>query len=155
MRRKILLKLISKFKEFHKMQCSRIWENVPVSRILVDKLRSEYQTESIVADLGKGRKFNRFSEESKGTIQRLGNIELCELEKLPRQHNAKRAHSLEGLLYGPCGACFMPTPEQQRKIQSQFGILSIAYYVVKTDCSRGSLQSERCKTPWAKEKSQS
>ena len=35
----------------------------------VDKLRTEYQTESIIADLEKKGKFNRFSEESKLTIR--------------------------------------------------------------------------------------
>ena len=46
---------------------------------LVDKLRTDCQSLSIVADLGKKGKLNRFSEESKRTIQKLGKIELCEL----------------------------------------------------------------------------
>ena len=37
---------------------------------LVDKLRSEHQTESVIGDLSKKGKFNRFSEESEKTIQR-------------------------------------------------------------------------------------
>ena len=32
----------------------------------------------------------------------------------------------------------MPSPEQKRKIKSQYEILSIPYHVVKTDCSRGA-----------------
>ena len=32
---------------------------------LLDKLRTEYRTESVIADLSKTREFNRFNEESK------------------------------------------------------------------------------------------
>ena len=51
---------------------------------LVDKLRPEYRAESVVADMRKEGLFNRFSEKSKRTIQRLGNIEWHELEKITK-----------------------------------------------------------------------
>ena len=46
---------------------------------LVVKMRTGYQIESIVADLGKKGKFNRFSEASKRTVRELGNVALYEL----------------------------------------------------------------------------
>ena len=67
---------------------------------LVDKLRSEYQTESVVAHLRKKGKLNRFSEEPKRTILRLGNIELYELGDISKktQRQACSKYSPEGLL---------------------------------------------------------
>ena len=108
---------------------------------LVDKLRSEYQTESVRRrDLSKKGNFNRFSEESKRTIQTLGNIELYELGENFKtiQCQACSKYSPEGLFFCLCGVCLMPSLEQKRTIKSQFEILSIPYYVVKTDCSRGA-----------------
>ena len=51
---------------------------------LMDKLRSEYQTELIVADLGKKGNLNTFSEESERTNQKLGSIELFELREISK-----------------------------------------------------------------------
>ena len=49
------------------------------SQELVEKLRTGYQTESIMADVEKKGKFNRFSEASKSTVRESGNIELYDL----------------------------------------------------------------------------
>ena len=57
---------------------------------LVDKLRIEYQTESIIADLVKKGKSNKLSDESRRTLQKIGNIDLYELGKCPRPFNVER-----------------------------------------------------------------
>ena len=36
----------------------------------------------------------------------------------------------------------MPSPEQSHKIKSQFEILSVQYYVVKTDFARGARRGQ-------------
>ena len=107
---------------------------------LVDKLRSEYQTESIVADLGKKGNFNRFSAASKRIIFNLGTIELYELGEMSKKTQCQSCskYSVEGLLYCSCGVCLMPSLEQKRKIKSESEILSVPFYVVTTDSSRGA-----------------
>ena len=107
---------------------------------LLDKLRSEYQTESVIADLSKKGKFNRFSEDPKKTIQRLGNIELYELGEVSKMTQCAPCSKYwpAGLLYCTCGVCFMLSLEQKRKINCQFEILSIPYFIVITDYSWGA-----------------
>ena len=62
------------------------------------------------------------------------------VEKFSRKHHCPSCSKYwpEGL---PCctrGISLMPSLERKRKIKSQFEILSIPHYVVKTDCSRGA-----------------
>ena len=45
---------------------------VEENRGLVNMLRTEYRTESVITDLDKTKKFNRFSEESKKTHSKIG-----------------------------------------------------------------------------------
>ena len=51
---------------------------------LVGKLRTDFHTKSIVADLEEKWKFNCFSEASKRTIRELRNIELYELGEVSK-----------------------------------------------------------------------
>ena len=64
------------------MQYLKIKEERPKKRELVNWLRTENRTESFIADWSKTGEFNRFSEESKKTIERLGKIELYELREV-------------------------------------------------------------------------
>ena len=100
---------------------------------LVDKLRTEYQTDSIVADVGKKGKFNRFSEESKRTIQKWEILNCMSWEIFPKTVlcQAYLNYALEGLLYCPCGVCFIPSPEQKRKIKTQFETMSVPFNTVR------------------------
>ena len=68
---------------------------------LVDKLRTEYQTEWSMADLGKKGKSNKFSEESRRTLQKLGNIDLYELGEMSTttQCRACLKHAPEGSIF--------------------------------------------------------
>ena len=54
-------------------------------RHLVKTLRTQSRTESVIADLKKTGEFNRFSEESKEIFQKLGKIELFELEEVAKK----------------------------------------------------------------------
>ena len=54
-------------------------------RGLVNKLRTEYRTESVITDLNKTGEFNKLSEESKMTVQRLGKIELYGLGEVSKK----------------------------------------------------------------------
>ena len=56
-RKKIHSKLISEFKEFHKIQYLKTKGRMAQIQNLVDKLRSDYKTESIRTDFGKEKKF--------------------------------------------------------------------------------------------------
>ena len=51
---------------------------------MVDKLSTEYRTESVIADFSKTGEFNRFSEESKKRLQKIGKIDLFELGKVTK-----------------------------------------------------------------------
>ena len=51
---------------------------------VVDKLRTGYQTESIIEDVGKKGQSNMISEASKFTIKELGNIDLYDLGKISK-----------------------------------------------------------------------
>ena len=51
-------------------------ERMSKNQELVDKLRTGYQTESIMADSERKGQFNRFSKASKRTVRELGNIDL-------------------------------------------------------------------------------
>ena len=92
---------------------------------LVDKLRIEYQTESIIADLGKKGKSNKLSDESRRTLQKIGNIELYELGEMSKttQCRACLKYAPEGLIYCPCGVCLMPSQEQRKIITIQFEVI--------------------------------
>ena len=94
--------------------------------------------------MGKKGKFNRFSEESKHTVQKLRNIELYELGEISKtiQCQACSKYSPDGSLCCPCGVCHMPSPEQKRKIRTQFEIMSVPYYIVRVDDSRGARHGE-------------
>ena len=83
--------LISQFKEFPKGAALEDQETMTKIEELVDKLRSGHHAESIITNLGKKGKFKKFSEGTKDTMRKLGNIELYELERFPRLLNAKRA----------------------------------------------------------------
>ena len=87
---------------------------------LDDMLRTGYQIESIVNDLGKTGQFNEFSEASKRTIRELENMELYELGEMYKtvQCQACLKYASEGLLYCLCGVCLIPSPEQTRKIKN-------------------------------------
>ena len=50
-------------------------------RDLVKTLRMEYRTEFVIADLGKTGKLNRFSEESKKTIHKIGKDKMVSIGK--------------------------------------------------------------------------
>ena len=63
------------------MECLKIKKECPKFK---NWLTTGYQTESIMADLEKKGKSNRFSEASKRSIRELGNIELCELGEIPK-----------------------------------------------------------------------
>ena len=59
---------------------------------LVGKLRTEFHTKSVIADLEEIWKINNFSEASKRTIRELRNIELYELgEVFPRPFKVQRS----------------------------------------------------------------
>ena len=58
--------------------------------------RTEYRTESVIADLSKTGVFDTFSEESKNTVQKLGKIELFELGDVSR-----KVHCLSCVKYWP------------------------------------------------------
>ena len=95
-------------------------------RELVRTLRTEYRTESVIADLSRTGEFHRFGEESKKTLPRLGKIELFELGGVSKniQFPSCANYRPEGLLYFTCGICLMLSTEQQRKIKNQLKILS-------------------------------
>ena len=57
-----------------------------------EKLRAEYQTESVMPDLSKTGEFTRFTDESRKTIQELVKIELLSWEKFPRTYSAAIQH---------------------------------------------------------------
>ena len=107
---------------------------------LVDKLRTVYQTASIVTDLGKKRKFKKFSEESRDTFRKLGKIELYELGEISETVQCQEClkNALEELIYCPCGVCLMPSPEEKRQINTQCEIMTIPFYTVSEDDSRGA-----------------
>ena len=107
---------------------------------LVHTLKTQYRTESVIADLSKTGVFNTFSEEPKKTFQKLGKIELFELGDVftKIQCPACAMYWPGGLLYGTCGICFRPSKEQKRKIKDHLEILSIRHCVVKRTSSRGA-----------------
>ena len=109
-------------------------------RGLVNKIRTEYRTESVITDLDKTKKFNRFSEESKDKFKDGERSNCTDWEKFPRKHNARHAPSSGqwDCFFCTCGLCLMPSSEQKRLINSQFEILPVPCYIVKTDCSRGA-----------------
>ena len=111
---------------------------------LVDKFRAGYHTGSIIAEFRKRRKSNRFSEESSRTIQELGNIELYELGEISKtvQCQACLNCAPESLIYCSCGVCLMTSPEQKKRIKIQFEVMSVPYYLVRVDYSRGSKHGE-------------
>ena len=110
---------------------------------LVDKVTTEYRTESVITDLSKTGDFNRFSDESKKTIQNLRKIALFELGEVSKKIQCPSCAKYwpEGLLFCTCELCFMHSSEQKRKIKSQFEILSIPHHIVKTDYPRGARHS--------------
>ena len=59
-------------------------------------------------------------------------------EKFPRKFSARPVASAgqRDWLYCTCGMCIMPSSEHKRKIKSQFEILSVPYYIVKTGRER-------------------
>ena len=154
-----------KFKEFHKMQCSKIKEEWPKFKSWWTSYElSNQQTLSLPTWARKG-KSNRSSKESKKTIQRLGKSNCMIWEMFPRKHSARPAPSvgLRDWLYCTCGVCLRPSPEQKRKIKSQFDVLSIPYYTVENGLltrsktwaepvAIWSLESERYKAKCAKER---
>ena len=94
MRRKIHLTLISEFNEFSKMQCSKIKEECPnIKNWWTSSELHTKQNLSLIAGLSKTGKFNRFSEESKKTIHRLGKLNWMHWEKFRRKHSARHAPS--------------------------------------------------------------
>ena len=119
--------------EFDKMQYTKIKRTATEIQDLVKTPRKEYRTESVIADLSKTGEFNRFSEESKKTVQILGKIELFDLGEVSKniQCSSCAKYWPEGLLYCICRICLMPSTEQKRKIKNQFDILSIPVYIVK------------------------
>ena len=70
-------KLISEFKKFHKNAVLKDQERMSKNQEVIDKLRTGYQTQSIMKDLGENGKSNMFSEASRRTIKELGHMELC------------------------------------------------------------------------------
>ena len=99
---------------------------------LVDKLRSEYQTESVVAHLRKKGRLNRFSGESKRTIQRLGNIELYEFGEISKNTMASvlkvLARGITILLMWS-----MPHAFARTKAQDQKSIGDLVYSVLRRE----------------------
>ena len=84
-------------------------------RELVKALRTEYRTESAMADSSETGEFNRFSEDSQKTVPKLGNIDLFELGEVSKkiQCSSCATYWPEGLLYCTCGICLLPSTEQQ------------------------------------------
>ena len=117
----------------HKMQCSKVREawptfqnwwtscelNTKQNLWLPTWVRKENWTVSV-------RNPKRQFEDRK--------IELFELRKVSKNTPCPSCSKywLEGLLHCTCGVCLMPSQEQKRKIKSEFEILSIPYYIVKT-----------------------
>ena len=61
-------------------------------RDLVHTLRTQYRTESVIADLSKSREYNTFSEESKKkAISKLGKVEWFDVEEVSTQYKARPA----------------------------------------------------------------
>ena len=106
----------------------------------VVKLRTEHRTESVIPDLSKTGEFNRFSEESKKTVEKSGKIDLFELTEVSKKIQCPScAKNWQGrLLNCTCGICLVPSTEQRSKIKNQFEILPIPIYIVKKDYSRGA-----------------
>ena len=82
-------------------------------QVVVDKVRTGYQTESIIRDQVKKGKSNIFSEASRGKIKEFGNVELFEFGEISKtvQCTACIKYTPEGLFYCTCDVCLMPTPE--------------------------------------------
>ena len=67
-------------------------------------------------------------------------IELYKLGEISKtvQRPACLKYALEGLLSSTCGVCLMPSPEQERKIKTQFEIMSVPFFTMREDDSRGA-----------------
>ena len=90
-------------------------------RELVKTLRTEYRTESVIADMSKTGELNRFSEDSKKDFKNWKRSNCLNWEKFPRTYSAHHAPSAgQKDLYCTCGTCLTPSSEQKRKIKSQF-----------------------------------
>ena len=50
----------------------------------------------------------------------------------------KRTWRIISILCDVCGVCLMPSPKQQRKIKTQFEIMSVPFFKVREDDSRGA-----------------
>ena len=69
---------------------------------VADKLRTGHQTESIIGDLGKKGKFNRFSEESNVHFENREILNCTNWERFPRAFIAKRAYNTHQKDYFRC-----------------------------------------------------
>ena len=110
------------------MQCLKIKQECPKFKNWLTSC--ELDAKPSRSWFGRERKLNRFSEASKRTIRELGNIELCVLGEISKtvQCPACSTYAPKGLLYCPWCVCLMPSPEQKRKIKTQFEIMSVAFF---------------------------
>ena len=131
---------------------------------LVDKLRSEYQTESVISDLWEKRKINKFSEELKRTIQRLGNIvlyKLGEISKTTQYQACSKVLSIQLLMWSMPHALAGTLAQDQKSIRDPFYSVPRRENQLLTSSETWaepiavwSLESKRCKTQCGKEQSQ-
>ena len=96
-----------------------------------------------------GRKVNPTGSAKNQDVQlkTLGNIELYELGEMSTTIECRACLKCapEGLIYCSCGVCFMPSPEQRKRITIQFEVVSVPYYIVRVDYSRGA---KHCESQW-------
>ena len=71
-------------------------------------------------------------------IKELENTLLYELGEISKTVQCPTCfrYSQEGTFYCTCGVCFMPSPEQTRKIKTRFEIASVPFSTVREDDSR-------------------
>ena len=110
-------------------------------RDLVHTLRTQYRTESVIADLSKSGESNTLSEESK----KKDHLQIGKSRMIWRwrsfyaiQGPSCAKYWPERLSYGTCGTCLRPSKEQKRKTKEQFEVLSIPHDIVKKNYSRGA-----------------
>ena len=84
---------------------------------LVDKLRTEYRTESVIADWGR-QENSTDSTRNPRQLRKFGNIELFELGETSKTIQCQTClkYSLEGLIYCSCGVCRRQNREKELEL---------------------------------------
>ena len=136
---------------YHRMQYLKIKDECPRIQDLVNTLRTQYRTESVIADLSKTREFNTFSQESRRTIKKWERSYSLNWEKFLRKYSARPAPCTgQRDLYCTCGICSRPSKEQKHKTKENIEVLSIRYHNVKKNYSRGAKHDANESTRHAK-----